>query len=191
MFPAFNLAEFTANLSKRINVKASPPHQPQMPEQKAFNLSSVKSEDRSIDPAESIAALIGLNSAIAGVQLAPPPAAAAPQVVEQPVQKEEKSSMFSSLELIQNLEHELTNNVNNNFEMNQQLNNGDMNDREDDSHFDYSGPVLTDNCISFDIQVPNLLPNYLSMHYVCETGSRLLFSTVMWVKKNCLFQMLR
>ena len=190
MFPAFNLAELTANWSKRTNTKVSPPHQTQI-DPNPFNLSSVKNEERPLDPTESIAALIGL----AGVL--PPPAA--PATINEPVQKTEnvaeKPVLPNSWEFIQNLEHELTNNVNNNFgmknEMGGQFNNGDVDEREDDSHFDYSGPVLTENCISFDIQVPNLLPNYLSMHYVCETGSRLLFSTVMWVKKNSLFQMLR
>uniref|UniRef100_A0A182K646 NR LBD domain-containing protein n=1 Tax=Anopheles christyi TaxID=43041 RepID=A0A182K646_9DIPT len=104
----------------------------------------------------------------------------------------EKSLLCSSLEFIQSMEQELNSNLNNNFGIKAELNNGSD---EVCLEYDYGGigrgeMALTESCINFDIQVPNVLPNYLSVHYVCETGSRLLFATVHWMKKNHVFQML-
>uniref|UniRef100_A0A182YDU3 Uncharacterized protein n=2 Tax=Anopheles stephensi TaxID=30069 RepID=A0A182YDU3_ANOST len=104
----------------------------------------------------------------------------------------DKSMLCSSLEFIQSMEQELNSNLNNNFGIKSELNSSS---EEVCLEFDYGGigrgePVLTENCTHFDIQVPNVLPNYLSVHYVCETGSRLLFATVNWMKKNHVFQML-
>uniref|UniRef100_A0A182PLR4 Nuclear receptor domain-containing protein n=1 Tax=Anopheles epiroticus TaxID=199890 RepID=A0A182PLR4_9DIPT len=104
----------------------------------------------------------------------------------------DKSLLCSSLEFIQSMEQELNSNLNNNFGIKSELNNGS---EEACIEYDYGGigrgeMALTESCIQFDIQVPNVLPNYLSVHYVCETGSRLLFATVHWMKKNHVFQML-
>uniref|UniRef100_A0A182MJ20 Nuclear receptor domain-containing protein n=1 Tax=Anopheles culicifacies TaxID=139723 RepID=A0A182MJ20_9DIPT len=103
----------------------------------------------------------------------------------------DKSLLCSSLEFFQNMEQELNSNLNNNFGIKSELNNSSD---EVCIEFDYGGigrgdTVLTENCVPFDIQVPNV-PNYLTVHYVCETGSRLLFATVNWMKKNHVFQML-
>ncbi|XP_052871075.1 orphan steroid hormone receptor 2-like, partial [Anopheles cruzii] len=109
----------------------------------------------------------------------------------------DKTLICSSLEFIQSLEQELNSNLNNNYGIKSELSNGRGDD--DDCHgggFDFGdgglggGLVLTENCVPFDIQVPNVLPNYLGVHYVCETGSRVLFATVHWMKKNHLFQLL-
>uniref|UniRef100_A0A182NTZ7 Nuclear receptor domain-containing protein n=1 Tax=Anopheles dirus TaxID=7168 RepID=A0A182NTZ7_9DIPT len=104
----------------------------------------------------------------------------------------DKSLLCSSLEFIQSMEQELNSNLNNNFGIKSELNNGS---EEPCIEYDYGGigrgeMALTESCVNFDIQVPNVLPNYLSVHYVCETGSRLLFATVHWMKKNHVFQML-
>ncbi|XP_052899393.1 nuclear hormone receptor HR78 [Anopheles moucheti] len=104
----------------------------------------------------------------------------------------DKSLLCSSLEFLQNMEQELNSSLNNNFGIKSELNNSSD---EVCIEFDYGGigrgeAVLTESCVAFDIQVPNVLPNYLSVHYVCETGSRLLFATVNWMKKNHVFQML-
>ncbi|XP_053672091.1 nuclear hormone receptor HR78 [Anopheles nili] len=104
----------------------------------------------------------------------------------------DKSLLCSSLDFIQTMEQELNSNLNNNFGIKSELNNGSD---EACIDYDYGGigrgeMALTEGCVNFDIQVPNVLPNYLSVHYVCETGSRLLFATVHWMKKNHAFQML-
>jgi hypothetical protein len=45
---------------------------------------------------------------------------------------------------------------------------------------------LTDqNLIQFKVQIPNLLPK---MHFVCETGSRILFKTIDWMRDMQVFQ---
>uniref|UniRef100_A0A182RDR4 Nuclear receptor domain-containing protein n=1 Tax=Anopheles funestus TaxID=62324 RepID=A0A182RDR4_ANOFN len=104
----------------------------------------------------------------------------------------DKSLLCSSLEFIQNMEQELNSSLNNHFGIKSELNSSSD---EVCIEFDYGGigrgeSILTESCVAFDIQVPNVLPNYLSVHYVCETGSRLLFATVNWMKKNHVFQML-
>lgn len=248
IFPGFNLAEFTANLSKRAT--KSPPTIPSSIASSVTSanpftasLHSLKSQDlqdRQPTPADSIAALIGLNSAsIAMSGLGPPPPQQPPidssppaeskpphqpmdtsdsSPINNPTNKPssntlEKNLICNSLEFIQNLEHELNNNNNSTTTPThptiksehplllqlQQQNNGGEDSNEPQTadaggsclNFDYGSCLdLSDGCVSFDIQVPNVLPNYLSAHYVCETGSRLLFATVHWMKKNQLFSML-
>ncbi|XP_055594193.1 nuclear hormone receptor HR78 isoform X2 [Uranotaenia lowii] len=233
IFPGFNLAEFTANLSKRTS--KSPPVSSHLssttttstPPNPFSSIHSLKQqqEERQPTPADSIAALIGLNTtaaaAVAMSSLGPPPQQQSPSIdpPEMPSKPSpslplpmdtsdglqnsslEKNLICNSLEFIQNLEHELNNNVNNNYGIkSEHLGNGRSvptlglddpdRDEQDCLNFDYGSLELSDSCISFDIQVPNVLPNYLSAHYVCETGSRLLFATVHWMKKNHLFGML-
>ncbi|KAL9707036.1 hypothetical protein quinque_010554 [Culex quinquefasciatus] len=232
IFPGFNLAEFTANLSKRVPSK-SPPI--------ASSMSTSITSSSNPFTADSIAALIGLNTtAIAMSGLGPPPSSQQPQPQLDPPESHpkpspmdtsdnsptsnpnptttntslEKNLICNSLEFIQNLEHELNNNNNNNSSSTTLphnhptiksehplllLNNGEDSNggggggggADDCLNFDYGSCLeLSEGCVSFDIQVPNVLPNYLSAHYVCETGSRLLFATVHWMKKNQLFSML-
>ncbi|XP_058448353.1 nuclear hormone receptor HR78 isoform X1 [Malaya genurostris] len=218
IFPGFNLAEFTANLSKRA---ANPPTTSHLssapttatPANPFSSLHSLKpQEDRQPTPVDSIAALIGLNptaaAAVAMSGLGPPqpsPALDSPETPTKPSTTSthtlpmdtadsatmEKNLICNSLEFIQNLEHELNNNVNNNYGIKAELNNGRDDDQDEDClNFDYGSLELSESCVSFDIQVPNVLPSYLSAHYVCETASRLLFATVHWMKKNNLFSML-
>ncbi|XP_038110881.1 orphan steroid hormone receptor 2 isoform X2 [Culex quinquefasciatus] len=251
IFPGFNLAEFTANLSKRVPSK-SPPIASSMSTSITSSsnpftgLASLKSQDHHHQdrapptPADSIAALIGLNTtAIAMSGLGPPPPSSQqPQPQLDPPESHPKSSpmdtsdnsptsnpnpisatntsleknlICNSLEFIQNLEHELNNNNNNSSSTTLPhnhpaiksehplllLNNGEDSNggggggADDCLNFDYGSCLeLSEGCVSFYIQVPNVLPNYLSAHYVCETGSRLLFATVHWMKKNQLFSML-
>ncbi|EAT47063.1 AAEL001796-PA [Aedes aegypti] len=209
-----------ANLSKRASKSPpAPSHLTSTSTTTSSNpfssLHSFKSQDdRQPTPADSIAALMQLGpTAAAAVAMSglgpppqqPPPSLEPPELPTKPTPPSshslpmettdsnsmEKNLICNSLEFIQNLEHELNNSVNNNYGIKSELNNGRDDDRDDDClNYDYGSLELSDNCISFDIQVPNVLPNYLSAHYVCETGSRLLFATVHWMKKNHLFSML-
>jgi hypothetical protein len=52
------------------------------------------------------------------------------------------------------------------------------------------GSILADEILSFDLQTPNLLPNFFG-HYLSETASRVLFLTVHWIKRIYIFQFLR
>lgn len=210
-----------ANLSKRASKSPpAPSHLTSSSTTTSSNpfssLHSFKSQDdRQPTPADSIAALMQLGpTAAAAVAMSglgpppqqPPPSLEPPELPSKPTPPSshqlpmettetnsmEKNLICNSLEFIQNLEHELNNSVNNNYGIKSELNNGRDDDRDDDClNYDYGSLELSDNSISFDIQVPNVLPNYLSAHYVCETGSRLLFATVHWMKKNHLFSMLR
>lgn len=50
--------------------------------------------------------------------------------------------------------------------------------------------VLPDSVIPFSFKLPTLVPAYLNAHYCCETGSRLLFSSILWLRKVPVFQQL-
>ncbi|XP_018568836.1 orphan steroid hormone receptor 2 isoform X2 [Anoplophora glabripennis] len=56
--------------------------------------------------------------------------------------------------------------------------------------FDYDGPILQDQHIPFNLQIPGPVPPYLNIHYICESGSRLLFLSVHWAKNIPAFQYL-
>ncbi|KAL5289911.1 NR2C2 family protein [Megaselia abdita] len=43
--------------------------------------------------------------------------------------------------------------------------------------------LLNEETVGFILQAPALVTSYLNAHYVCETGSRLLFLTVYWLNK--------
>lgn len=42
------------------------------------------------------------------------------------------------------------------------------------------GPLLTDTHISFKLTMPSPMPEYLNVHYICESASRLLFLSMHW-----------
>lgn len=50
--------------------------------------------------------------------------------------------------------------------------------------------VLPDAAVPFSFKVPSAVPPYLNAHYTCETGSRLLFSSILWLGKLPVFQQL-
>lgn len=57
--------------------------------------------------------------------------------------------------------------------------------------FELDGPLLQDQHISFNLQIPGPVPPYLNVHYICESGSRLLFLSVHWARSIPAFQLLR
>ncbi|XP_016140694.1 nuclear receptor subfamily 2 group C member 2-like isoform X4 [Sinocyclocheilus grahami] len=44
------------------------------------------------------------------------------------------------------------------------------------------GPLLTDTHISFKLMMPSPMPEYLNVHYICESASRLLFLSMHWAR---------
>lgn len=58
----------------------------------------------------------------------------------------------------------------------------DLNDSLE-SEFEFDLPLIDDLDISFNLQTPTLVPSYLSIHYICESGSRILFQSVYWFKR--------
>lgn len=51
-------------------------------------------------------------------------------------------------------------------------------------------PLIADRHISFALQSPGPVPAYLNLHYICESGARLLFLTIQWVRSIPAFQCL-
>jgi len=53
------------------------------------------------------------------------------------------------------------------------------------------GPMLTDTNFVFNLTMPTPMPAYLTVHYICETASRLLFLSIHWARNIPAFQLLR
>lgn len=54
----------------------------------------------------------------------------------------------------------------------------------------FEQPLFNDLQIQFNLQAPALVSTYLNIHYVCETGSRILFLSVYWMRKIAAFEQL-
>lgn len=52
------------------------------------------------------------------------------------------------------------------------------------------GPLLTDTHVSFKLTMPTPMPEYLNVHYICESASRLLFLSMHWARSIPAFQAL-
>ncbi|XP_061635153.1 nuclear receptor subfamily 2 group C member 2 isoform X1 [Phyllopteryx taeniolatus] len=44
------------------------------------------------------------------------------------------------------------------------------------------GPLLTDGHVNFKLTMPSPMPEYLNVHYICESASRLLFLSMHWAR---------
>ncbi|XP_068453982.1 nuclear receptor subfamily 2 group C member 2 isoform X2 [Clinocottus analis] len=44
------------------------------------------------------------------------------------------------------------------------------------------GPLLTDSHVAFKLTMPSPMPEYLNVHYICESASRLLFLSMHWAR---------
>lgn len=64
----------------------------------------------------------------------------------------------------------------------QSFNETDLPTLSNEEKCDYDGPVLEEQNISFNLQVPGPVPPYLHIHYICESGSRLLVLSIQWAK---------
>lgn len=62
---------------------------------------------------------------------------------------------------------------------------------ENEKLFELDGPLLLEHHMIFNLQTPEPVPPYLNMHYICESGSRLLFLSVHWARSIPAFQLLR
>lgn len=118
----------------------------------------------------------------------------------------DKNIIAKSLELVSQLKfnepHQNSQclNFNNNIKVDPELNMPHDNDGEDDddddgasaedyNHCSIDEPLLSNQDITFNLQTPPIVPNYLNYHYVCESGSRLLFLSVYWIKKVPAFKL--
>lgn len=72
------------------------------------------------------------------------------------------------------------------------LNGTDLNAlSSDEKCINYNGPILQEQNMAFNLLIPGPVPPYLNIHYICESGSRLLFLSVHWAKNISAFQFLR
>lgn len=118
----------------------------------------------------------------------------------------DKNIIAKSLELVSQLKfkepHSNSQCFNNNIKADPELNIPNDEDGEEDDDDDNGGasaqdyyngsidePLLSNQDISFNLQTPPIVPNYLNYHYVCESGSRLLFLSVYWIKKVPAFKL--
>lgn len=60
----------------------------------------------------------------------------------------------------------------------------------DEKCFEFEGPLLQEQHVAFNLQIPGPVPPYLNIHYICESGSRLLFLSIHWAKNIPAFQYL-
>lgn len=101
----------------------------------------------------------------------------------------DKNTINQALDLISKIQNETHNNsnqtpnYNNNFK--------DEIDDDDLSDLNLDDPLLTEQDITFNLHPPALVPAYLNVHYVCESGSRLLFLSIYWAKQIQAFKVLR
>ncbi|XP_015270127.1 PREDICTED: nuclear receptor subfamily 2 group C member 1 isoform X2 [Gekko japonicus] len=52
------------------------------------------------------------------------------------------------------------------------------------------GPILSDAHVAFRLTMPSPMPEYLNVHYICESASRLLFLSMHWARSIPSFQAL-
>lgn len=113
----------------------------------------------------------------------------------------DKTILAEAQEIISNLQIDGHNNneiMNNNY--NNEIIKEDPDEMaivEDNDEFEdeisslMDGPLLTEQEIAFSLQPPALVSNYLNYHYICESGSRILFLSIFWFKKFHTFRLLR
>ncbi|KAG8439588.1 hypothetical protein GDO86_005686 [Hymenochirus boettgeri] len=53
---------------------------------------------------------------------------------------------------------------------------------QDTSIVEIEGPLLSDAHIAFRLTMPSPMPEYLNVHYICESASRLLFLSMHWAR---------
>ncbi|XP_028669223.1 nuclear receptor subfamily 2 group C member 1 isoform X1 [Erpetoichthys calabaricus] len=58
------------------------------------------------------------------------------------------------------------------------------------SILEIDGPILTDIHVAFKLTMPSPMPEYLNVHYICESASRLLFLSMHWARSIPAFQAL-
>uniref|UniRef100_A0A6I8QB90 Nuclear receptor subfamily 2 group C member 1 n=1 Tax=Xenopus tropicalis TaxID=8364 RepID=A0A6I8QB90_XENTR len=59
-----------------------------------------------------------------------------------------------------------------------------------DANVEIEGPLLSDAHIAFRLTMPSPMPEYLNVHYICESASRLLFLSMHWARSIPSFQSL-
>lgn len=97
----------------------------------------------------------------------------------------EKEIMAQCVELVGKLQSDI-----NSFDEESSLNIKNENFDRKDSDRDFFPHMLNEQNVKFELQPPSLFPPLMNAHYVCETGSRLLFLSINWIKKIRALQIL-
>ncbi|CAH1265163.1 NR2C2 [Branchiostoma lanceolatum] len=63
-------------------------------------------------------------------------------------------------------------------------------DQDQTTVIELEGPLLTDAHTAFKLTTPSPMPEFLNVHYICESASRLLFLTMHWARSIPAFQAL-
>lgn len=67
---------------------------------------------------------------------------------------------------------------------------GGTNSNAEQPLIELEGPMLTDTHTQFKLTTPSPMPQYLNVHYICESASRLLFLSMHWARSIPAFQAL-
>lgn len=68
---------------------------------------------------------------------------------------------------------------------------GGPNSSTEQQLIEIEGPMLTETHTQFKLTTPSPMPQYLNVHYICESASRLLFLSMHWARSIPAFQALR
>lgn len=106
----------------------------------------------------------------------------------------EKMMISDTLEVISSLPVDLNGSSESGMDDTEIKNESDMDNGDDEDYLSLSeihvDTVLPDSVIPFSFKLPTTVPPYLNAHYTCETGSRLLFSSILWLAKVPVFMQL-
>lgn len=107
----------------------------------------------------------------------------------------DKNTLTEAQEIISNLQTE--NHNNNDFndviksDPDSCISSDDIDEFEDEISSFADGNMFPERDVIFNLQAPSYVSNYFNMHYVCETGSRILLLSMCWFKKFHAFNLLR
>lgn len=160
------------------------------------NLSANNSSINDMDESSMDNNSSNLNSNLNNINL---PQTDAPNLLQSAIDKiilTEAQDIISSLQMEGHNNNEL---VNDNFKMEVKDDPDgdgdgvadDYDEFEDELAALIDGPILCEQEIAFNLQPPSTVPNYLNFHYICESGSRILFLSIFWIKKFRCFRLLK
>lgn len=91
----------------------------------------------------------------------------------------DKETIAQCIELISKLQQDITALADDEHSLSRPAS---VQDRRDSDGSDHPQMINEQN-VKFDLQPPQFLPQVWNAHYLCETGSRLLFLSINWIKK--------
>ncbi|XP_071961644.1 orphan steroid hormone receptor 2-like isoform X1 [Antedon mediterranea] len=68
--------------------------------------------------------------------------------------------------------------------------NGSLSQSDDQPLVDLEGAILNESHMQFKLTTPSPMPQFLNVHYICESASRLLFLSMHWARSIQAFQIM-